>query len=165
MAGPTWGDAGAGGTLPVTFTAVYDQAFVYDRAGLPGGERATPVHVDFGDGTGTDVTGDKRTRFVHDYTPGTYTVRLSVTDASGNPATWQLVVRVFPPLRPRIAERGTALAARVRGGDGRVLQYRWDFADGTTRYGRRVAQPPAGGVTLTVTDGTTTTATATRPAS
>ena len=96
MASPTWGDAGAGGTLPVTFTAIYDGAYL-DGAALAG-----KVHVDFGDGTYTDVTGDKRTRFVHDYGPGTYTVQLSAQDTNGNPATWQLVVRVYGPLRPVI---------------------------------------------------------------
>ncbi|MDX6663983.1 MAG: hypothetical protein QOG68_189, partial [Solirubrobacteraceae bacterium] len=70
MANPTWGDVGDDGTLPVVFTAIYDAAYAYsrpndvlpDQARIPNGDRATPVHVDFGDGSSTDVTGDKRTR-------------------------------------------------------------------------------------------------------
>jgi hypothetical protein len=158
MASPTWGDAGEDGTLPVTFTAIWARAFVYDRPDLPAGDRATPVHVDFGDGTSQDVSGDKRTRFVHPYTPGSYTVRLAATDDRGATATWQLVVTVYPRLRPAIDEDGAALVADVGGGDGRYLQYRWDFADGSTAYGERVEHHPGGSVTLTVTDGTTTTA-------
>jgi hypothetical protein len=173
MADPTWGDAGAGGTLPVTFTAIYDEAFVYARPGLPGGGRAAPVHVDFGDGTSADVTGDKRTRFTHEYTPGTYTVSLTAPAQDGKVATWQLVVRVYPALRPSIAARQTAagtyaFAARVRGGDQRLLRRDWTFSDGATASGLRVThtfapgQPPS--AALTVADGTTTTATARWPA-
>src|SRR3954447_4579572 len=100
MASPTWGDAGPDGTLPVTFTAIYDQAFIYDRPGLPGGQADGTIHVDFGDGTTGESNGDKRTRFTHAYDPGTYTVRLSAKDAGGNPATWQLVVTVYRRLCP-----------------------------------------------------------------
>lgn len=157
MASPTWGDADpATGTLDVAFTAVWSDA----HAG--GAPRAGNVHVDFGDGTSADVRPDKRQRFVHAYTPGRHTVTLSGKDADGKVATWQLVVTVFAPLRPRIEVQGTTLAADVRGGDGSPLAYRWDFPDGTSAYGPRVEHTPAG-ATLTVTDGTTSTATATRP--
>jgi hypothetical protein len=169
MASPTWGDAGADGTLPVTFTAIYDQAFVYDRPGLPGGERDGTVHVDFGDGTSTESNGDKRTRFTHDYEPGTYTVRLSAKDASGNPATWQLVVTVYRQLRAAISATQTAsgawrFTAGSRGGDHRILRQDWTFSDGSSASGRQVEHSfPSGvtpGATLTIADGTTTTATA-----
>lgn len=168
MASPTWGTASADtGTLPVVFTAIYNSAFVYDRPGLPGGERAGTVHVDFGDGTSTEVTGDKRTRFTHAYEPGTYTVRLSAADASGNITSWQLVVRVYPPLRPRIAAEQVGASTwrytgSARGGDGRRLAWRWRFADGGSAEGRvvehRFAPGANRGVTLTVADGTTMTA-------
>jgi hypothetical protein len=158
MASPTWGDADAAtGTLSVAFTAVWSDAM------LAGAARDGAVHVDFGDGTSTDVAPDKRRRFFHDYTPGRHTVSLSGQDADGKVATWSLVVTVFPPLEPSIAADGGELAAQVAGGDGSALAYRWDFADGTTRYGQRVADA-GGAVTLTVTDGTTSTATATRGA-
>jgi hypothetical protein len=169
MASPTWGDAGADGTLPVTFTAIYDQAFIYDRPGLPGGDRDGTVHVDFGDGTSTESNGDKRTRFTHDYDPGTYTVRLSAKDASGNPASWQLVVTVYKQLRAVIGAAKTGadtwrFTAGVRGGDHRVLRRDWAFSDGTSDSGQSVEHSfPAGTTpeaTLTVADGTTTTATA-----
>jgi hypothetical protein len=164
MASPTWGDAGAGGTLPVTFTAIYDSAY------LAGGSRVGPVHVDFGDGSSTDVTGDKRTRFVHAYTPGTYTVSLSAIDSNGNAATWQLVVRVYGQLRPAIAATRTgprtwSFAGRLGGGDHTPLAWHWRFSDGATGEGPRVAHSfaPATtpGATLTAADGTTMTASVT----
>ena len=172
MASPTWGTASADtGTLPVTFTSIYNQAFVYDRPGLPDGGLAGKVHVDFGDGTSTDVSGDKRTRFVHDYEPGDYTVRLTAADESGNPASWQLVVRVYPPLRPSFESRPVGggvyrFTGRARGGDGNRLAWRWRFADGGSAEGRvvehRFAPGADRGVTLTVADGTTMTAAVSR---
>jgi hypothetical protein len=172
MASPTWGTARAStGTLPVTFTAIYDPAFLYARSGAPGGDLNGKVHVDFGDGTSTDVTGDKRTRFVHDYEPGDYTVRFTAADQSGNPATWQLVVRVYRPLRPRISAQSLGggtwrFTGRARGGDGNRLAWRWRFADGGKADGPVVTHQFAAGraphATLTVADGTTMTASATR---
>jgi hypothetical protein len=164
MASPTWGTASAGtGTLPVTFTAIYDPAFV-NGSDLD----ANKVRVDFGDGTSTTVAGDKRTRFTHDYEPGNYTVRFSGTDQSGNTATWRVIVRVYPPLRPRIAARAIRpgvwrLTGRARGGDGNRLAWQWRFPDGTTANGPAVtyAGDPKGTV-LTVADGTTMTASVTR---
>lgn len=167
MANPTWGDAGKNGALPVEFTAIYDQAFVYDRPGLPGGGRATPVHVDFGDGTSTDVTGDKRTRFTHDFEPGTYTVRFTVTDESANTATWQTVVTVYPRLDPAIdatqtGERTWTFTARAAGGDQRIVRRDWTFSDGGTAAGETVTHTFPDGerpeASLTVADGTTTNA-------
>jgi PKD repeat protein len=125
------------------------------------------VHVDFGDGTSTEVAGDKRTRFTHDYEPGTYTVKLNAADASGNTTSWQLVVRVYKPLRPRITiKRVGATTWRytgsARGGDGARLAWRWRFADGGTAEGRVVERSADTGATLTVADGTTMTASVTR---
>lgn len=165
MADPTWGDAGADGTLPVEFTAIFEQAFLHARSGLPGGGRGGPVHVDFGDGTSADVDGDKRKRFVHAYPPGTYTVRLTAPAQDGNVATWQLVVRVHPRLRPairarRVGPRRWRFTARVRGGDGRILRRDWRFSDGGAASGRAVTHAFGAGVApgaaLVVADGTTT---------
>jgi hypothetical protein len=163
MASPTWGTADAStSTLPVTFTAIYDPAYV-------GGSDldANRVKVDFGDGASTTVAGDKRTRFTHDYEPGDYTVRFAGTDQGGNTATWQLVVRVFPPLRPRIVAKpiagGWRLTGRARGGDGNRLAWQWRFPNGSTANGPAVTYggDPTG-TTLTVADGTTMTASVTR---
>ena len=147
MAEPTWGDASAGSelsvgtspvnTLPVTFTAIYDG----DYLGL--GSQVGPVHVDFGDGASTNVAGDKRTQFVHDYAPGTYTVTFTAQDSNGNPAAWQLVVHVYPPLVPAISAEQTGadtwkLAGSIAGGDGTALAYHWSFADGTSDEGQTV---------------------------
>jgi hypothetical protein len=167
MASPTWGTASADtGTLPVTFTAIYNPAFV-NGSDLD----ANKVRVDFGDGTATTVAGDKRTRFTHDYEPGDYTTRFTGTDQGGNTATWRLVVHVYPPLRPRftVTKAGTntyRYTGSARGGDGNRLAWRWRFADGSTAEGRVVDQRVAPGTTrtatLTVADGTTMTASVTR---
>jgi hypothetical protein len=161
MASPTWGSADPStGTLPVTFTAIYDGAYVN------GSPLAGKITVDFGDGTSAQVTGDKRTRFVHDYEPGVYTVRLSGVDQNGNAATWQLVVSVYKPIRPSIAVRKVGASTwrftgSARGGLQPYLAWRWRFGNGVTKEGRTVdvvstTKPAA---TLTVADGTTTTAT------
>jgi hypothetical protein len=164
MASPTWGTASSDtGTLPVTFTAIYDPAFV-NGSGLD----ANKVQVDFGDGTTTTVTGDKRTPFTHDYEPGDYTVHLRGTDTNSNTATWQLELRVYPPLRPRISTRPLGdsswrLTGRARGGDGHRLAWQWRFPDGTTAGGRSVTyEGDPAGTTLTVADGTTMTASVSR---
>jgi hypothetical protein len=161
MASPTWGDAGANGTLPVTFTSIYSPAYVAGN-GLQG-----PVHVDFGDGTSADVTGDKRQRYTHAYTPGTYTVNFTGRDSSGNAAMWQLIVHAYPQLHPSISASLTggttyAFTGSASGGDGNALAYRWQFSDGQTAEGPSVThQFPSGtkpGAQLTVADGTTMTA-------
>jgi len=108
---------------------------------------------------------------VHAYEPGDYTVRLSGTDANGNIATWQLVVRVYRPLSPRISAKplGGGLwrfSGSARGGDGNRLAWRWRFADGATAEGKtvehRFAPGAETGATLTVADGTTMTASVSR---
>lgn len=172
MASPTWGDADAhSGTLPVTFTAIYDQAW------LGGAPLSGPVRVDFGDGTSTTtddngkpLTGDKRVRFTHDFAPGDYTVHFTAVDQNGQIATWQVVVRVYPPLLPRITAQALGdgtyrFTGHARGGDGRRLAWQWSFPDGSSAGGQTVTHRFAPGdvkhATLTVADGTTMTASAT----
>jgi hypothetical protein len=156
MASPTWGDADPStGVLKVAFTAVWSDAL------LGGAGRDGLVHVDFGDGTSADVEPNKRARFFHDYEPGRYTVTLSGRDADGKEATWQLVVTVYEPLRASIEEEAGELVAQVSGGDGAVLRREWVFADGSRRFGPTVPDGPRP-VTLSVTDGTTSTASAMR---
>lgn len=162
MAAPTWGDAGADGTLPVAFTAVFSAAY----AGGPGLDG--PIRVDFGDGTTAQVPSDKRARFVHQFAPGTYPVRLVARDGNGQEATWEVVVRVFRRLVADVAAEpagaGTwRLRALTSGGDGEILRRDWRFADGDTASGATVTHTFAAGrprAELVVADGTTTTATA-----
>ncbi|HEX6944601.1 MAG TPA: PKD domain-containing protein [Casimicrobiaceae bacterium] len=163
MASPTWGDAGEDGTLPVTFTSIYSPAYV------GGSDLDGPVTVDFGDGTTAQVTGDKRKRFTHAFTPGTHTVRFTGSDGEGNVAAWQLVVRVYPRLRPAIEARPAGgrtyvFSGSARGGDGHTLAHTWRFSDGATASGPRVRHTFTGtaapAATLTVADGTTMTASA-----
>ena len=167
MANPTWGDAGADGTLPVTFTAIYDGAW------QGGGSLVGKVHVDYGDGSSADVNGDKRQPFTHAFTPGTYTVTLTAHDSNGNTATWQLVVRVYDRLTPAIAAAqdpstgAYTFTGSATGGDHNALAYRWTFSDGATAEGPTATHAfPAGatpGATLAVADGTTTAASTTWP--
>ncbi|HUZ28590.1 MAG TPA: PKD domain-containing protein [Solirubrobacteraceae bacterium] len=173
MADPTWGDATPGSavtvgtsptdTLPVTFTAIYDGDYV----GL--GSQQGPVHVDFGDGTSTNVAGDKRVQFTHDFTPGTYTVTFTAQDSNGHPAAWQVIVHAYPLLVPAISAQQTGTSTwtftgSTQGGDGITLAYRWSFGDGGSTEGQAVTHTfPAGvtpSATLTAADGTTMTASA-----
>jgi hypothetical protein len=165
LASPGAGDAGPAGTLPVTLQAIYAPP-VSGGAGLAG-----KVHWDFGDGTqaNTDAvvgpsasadSGPTDARFVHSFRPGRYVVRLSANTTNGETARWELVVRVYPRLRPRIkaVRKGQRVRFRAlaRGGSGHVVSWRWRFRGGGEAAGtsvrhvfRRRVRPRA---TLTVAD-------------
>ena len=183
VGGPFVGDAGSPGELAIRLLAVYSPPDVPEGTlayGLPTGsvpvdEQAKGrVRWNFGDGTtgssgyhdfsGSDVSP---TELSHDFSVGTHTVRASVTSASGQLATWTFRVVVFPALHATViqatsrrARRALTYRARVRGGDGQYLAYRWVFSDGATAAGPVVDHPFAAGVrpgaTLIVTDGTGT---------
>ena len=81
----------------------------------------------------------------HTYTaPGTYTVRLTVVDNAGEPATTTQVINVFAANIPPVArffaspESGSAPllvsfdASASNDPDGVIENYSWDFGDGTT---------------------------------
>ncbi|MEV5053183.1 PKD domain-containing protein [Arthrobacter sp. LAR12-1-1.1] len=117
---------------------------------------------DFGDGgTGTGVTAQ------HTYAAGgTYTVRLTVTDNTGNTASVGHPVTVVAPpanVAPTAAFTSTAadLAASFNGSesadsDGTITGYAWDFGDASTGTGATASHTYASAgsyaVTLTVTD-------------
>jgi hypothetical protein len=99
-------------------------------------------------------------------------VRLSAADAGGNATSWQMPVVVYPELRPSIsvqgrADRSFSFTAGAGGGDGALLAGHWTFADGTTADGLSVVHRFASGVspaaTLTVVDGTGSSATTSWP--
>ncbi|MFW3170538.1 PKD domain-containing protein [Geodermatophilus sp. CPCC 206100] len=116
----------------------------------------------FGDGTtGTGATVQ------HAYSrPGTYSVRLTVTDSAGATGTVTQPVTVTAPVpnQPPTAAftaAATGLVARVDGtasadADGTVASHAWDFGDGSSGTGGTAshAYPKAGTYTvqLTVTD-------------
>ncbi|MDV5143995.1 S8 family serine peptidase [Streptomyces sp. SBC-4] len=158
----------AGGTTAPQATFVSDcdratRACTFD-ASLTGGSGPS-YRWDFGDGTtGSGV------KPIHTYAAyGTYTVKLTVTDASGRTGRNQTTFRL---LAPNHNDKPTAKAdgfCTVNGHcslnsagsydpDGTLASYSWNFGDGTTGTGSEVShQFPAGAsgtyrTTLTVTD-------------
>ncbi len=125
---------------------------------------------DFGDGsTGTGKTSSRT------YTaPGTYTVKLTVTDNRGGTATTtRQVTAVAANVLPTAAftDSVTDLAATFDAGgsadsDGTISGYAWEFGDGSTGTGRTSSRtytaPGTYTVKLTVTDNRGGTATTTR---
>jgi PKD repeat protein len=125
----------------------------------------SPAHVDFGDGTRQDVTGEQHVP--HTFPgPGTYRVTATATDEQGQTRTWSRTVLIDrPPVAVVDAARRkgrSVLTASVRGGDHHAVAAHWAFADGSTADGlsltRRASQSAAG--TVTVIDGAGDSATA-----
>jgi hypothetical protein len=168
LASPARGAVGRDGRFRTTLQAIYAPA------AFGGKPMAGKVHWGFGDGTSADTRaatfgdeGKNAPRFVHAFPRGTHTVKLTAHDSDGNAATWKLQVVAYPRLRPRIQQVSHTghrwkLRAQVRGGDGRVLAYRWRFADGRHARGRVVTHRFGGRprATLVVTDATGSQATA-----
>jgi chitodextrinase len=123
---------------------------------------------DFADGATAEGT-----RVAHSFTqPGTYPVRLTVTDDSGSPcATAEAVSRIHVNAPPQVSLGGDREA--FAGGahdqllfdasgssdpDGSGLEYSWDLGDGTSRAGEKLRhaydKPGVYKVRLTVRDGT-----------
>ncbi len=118
-------------------------------------------HWDFGDGE-TSSEHEPVHRYSH---KGTFYVSLTVTDAYGNRAsvTKALTVVNIPPIAdPGGPYQGVVYqevlfsAARSRDPDGKIVEYIWDFGDGTTARGETVAhsylKPGTYEVCLTVVD-------------
>ncbi len=140
---------------------------LFDASGSLDADGTLTVHAwDFGDGeTGTGA------QVQHAYArPGSYLVRLTVTDNQGASAEDFVLVSVAAPVLPNaapVAEAGqdvsghsgqslTFTAAASVDVDGSVIAYQWDFGDGSTASGLSAAHAyQAGGsytVTLTVID-------------
>ncbi len=116
---------------------------------------------DFGDGAPGE--GEQPTHTYRE--PGTWTVTLTVTDDDGDTATDTLEVRVNAPPVPRIQvltdEPLVDDPVELDGSgsydpDGGIVRHLWDFGDGATAEGGRVArlyeEPGVFTVRLTVTD-------------
>jgi large repetitive protein len=130
--------------------------------------KLTGFRWDFGDGATADGA-----RVSHAFTrPGTYPVRLAVTDDSGSPcATTEAISRIHVNAPPQVSLGGDREA--FAGGahdellfdasgssdpDGSGLEYSWDLGDGTSRAGEKLRhaydKPGVYKVRLTVRDGT-----------
>ena len=138
----------------------------FDGTGSADADGAIETYLwDFGDGT---TSADPAPRHVYQ-SPGSYQVRLTVTDASGtirNTAEDDMTVVVnAAPIADagvdQLAAPGQTLTFLGTGSidpDGEVVGYSWDFGDGTTASGPRVSHAFARSgihtVRLTVRDDT-----------
>ncbi|WP_045262638.1 PKD domain-containing protein [Microbacterium oxydans] len=155
---------GNGSTAPVAaFTATakgVDAAFDASTSVPPGSTTISDYRWDFGDGsTGTGKTP------THTYTkPGTYQVKLTITDSQGlvGSVTKPVLVQganAAPTASFTLATTGRSVsvdASASADSDGTISGYRWDWGDGTTGDGavanHTYASAGTRTVTLTVTD-------------
>jgi len=123
------------------------------------------LQLEWSTGDGTTMRGRQ---VVHRYSePGTYRARLMVTDSSdrvGSSALADFTVIVNQPPTSeagadQVAEPGQPVlldGSASRDGDGRIVSYEWDLADGTSGEGAKVthafAEPGTFVVTLRVKD-------------
>jgi PKD repeat protein len=128
----------------------------------------TIISYDWDFGDGTTASGPRVTYAFA--APGTYTVRLSVTDDSGTRSrgrsdTLQVRVNAPPVARAGPDQTVTASAVRFNGtnstdADDLITEYLWDFGDGATGSGPSPShvyrKPGLYTVRLTVTDGSGT---------
>ena len=123
---------------------------------LPGqpDHTVSPAHVDFGDGTAQDVTGEQHV--AHTFPgPGRYPVTATATDEQGQTRTWTREVIIDPPpvavVDSLVRGARTMLIASVRGGDHHAVAAHWVFADGSTEDGLTLEQRGSQSTTGTVT--------------
>lgn len=181
-----WSGGGGGNSPPVVdhggpYTGVPGQPIQFDASGTtdPDGDSLSYVWLSFGDGTPPQFPS-LSPLFTHTYAnPGTYTVKLSVTDTFNFPVVVETTATVgaanSPPTAaaggPYFGFAGDPLQLDASGSsdpDGDTLSYSWDFGDGTlpTLFGPNPiashAYAGAGTYTATVTvdDGVNTPVTA-----
>ena len=168
LASPSRADADGSGTAKIWLDAIFKPAAVGGSA-ING-----KVHFDLGDGTTVDCCQSGRINwFSHSYAPGVYNLRATATDLNGRTTIWPPKehqewgrVIVYPALSALISKSSSgstyAFDGSALGGSGSVLAYRWSFSDGSTGSGVSISHIFAGpgAATLTVTDATGGTATA-----
>jgi PKD repeat protein len=119
--------------------------FTINVGSAAGGSSVRNVTIDYGDGRVEQLgaqTGSVTVTHIYS-SPGTYTVRVNVTDSSGETTPATTVINVAPatpvgvnltaqPPNPRVREN-VAFTATVSPATAQIREYRWDFGDGTTR--------------------------------
>jgi len=100
-------------------------------------------HWDFGDGTTSNEQNP-----VHQYTNlGTYTVTLTITTSSGEKSLSKEITVInsipyadftYQPLTPLEGQEITFDASASYDSDGSIVNYTWNFGDGSTAYGKVV---------------------------
>ncbi|MGB2983429.1 MAG: PKD domain-containing protein [Candidatus Bipolaricaulia bacterium] len=114
----------------------------YDDAGIVG------TSWDFGDGASESSTAGGTVNHRYDH-PGSYLVRLTVTDTDGETdgASVTITVENTPPVpslrlssdSPVIGERVQLDASGSLDPDGRLVDFVWEFGDGESMRGARVS--------------------------
>jgi hypothetical protein len=120
-----------------------------------------PFNWSFGDGTTATTPPQAFARawfspFIHHRycRAGVYQVTVSAADSGGQRDAMSLPIAVYPPLRVAIIRDGRRALARVSGGDGVVLSYRWTLPGGRSAFTSEVTLPSARtAATVTVADG------------
>ncbi len=173
------GTINTGGLSPIFVflpsTPAAHQTVRFDASSSTAGRGTIITRYDwtFGDGTSTSSSSSAAT---HAYsTPGSYAVRLTVTDSQGATATSAsqvvevgdgvapVAAFVFSPLEPIVGDTVFFNAATSTAGPGhQIVSYRWDWGDGQPSQGGSTrshvfggsASPKTGNfvVVLTVTD-------------
>jgi adhesin/invasin len=96
------------------------------------------IQIDFGDGTRTNL-GASSTSASHVYSvPGTFTVRVTVTDVTGQTSEHATIIAVSAIVAVSLTAtpqdvdvNDTVSFSAAVSGAGTVLQYRWNFGDGS----------------------------------
>lgn len=135
MASPLKGCAGDDGTLAVTLQGFYEPA-LFEGRDIQG-----MIEWNFGDGGSARTSSMER--IVHPFAVGSHIVTLSAVDSAGRRAYWSIDVHVYPQVRASVIvepiDRAEAsFTARVDGGIGEILAWRWTFSDGQTAFGPTV---------------------------
>jgi hypothetical protein len=116
-------------------------------------------HWSFGDGSRSVTPPQVFARawfspFLHHryHAPGTYRVTVTASDKNGRTDTMSVPIHVYQALQVRIVRRAGRAVARVRGGDGVVLNYRWTIDGHRHAYTRAIRTPARAPLSVTVSD-------------
>jgi len=159
------------GTATTCATATVGQTIVFNAARAANSGTLTSAILDFGDNSSLNLgTLASATNAPHAYSsPGTYTVRLTGTDANGESSTSVQIVQVNTGVGVTLdvtANGSSMVTAVVTVTGGTATQYAWTFqgttankitSENTTTFTYTAPGPQTVSVTVTLADGTTRT--------